>query len=339
MKRSLLAVSLAVALVPFGTGSLNAASFDFGRAFDTAKGVAAATKDVDEKDEIEIGRELAGRILGVQPLVNDPELQAYVNRVGRWIAAQSERPDLPWRFGVIDHPVVNAFATPGGFILISRGLYEMLDNEAQLAGVLGHEIAHVVRRHHVSAMQQQGLLAVGAKIIQSEVGKRNAIINRAIGTGATMIARGLDRDLEYEADRLGVVLAARAGYSPYGLVEVLHKLAARKPDDAGLQILFKTHPQPRDRLTSLGEAIEPRIATLPTGREPTIRLVSGDVAPAAAPVATPAGKKRKPAAAAQTETQAQPEPQQPDSAPTASPRGRGGIGVDPGGVLKGIFGR
>jgi predicted Zn-dependent protease len=327
MKPSHLTFWLVAGLASFIAGSAHAASFDFGRAFDAAKGVAAATKDVDEKDEIEIGRELAGRILGVQPLVNDPELQAYVNRVGRWIAAQSERPDLPWRFGVIDHGLVNAFATPGGFVLITRGLYEILDNEAQLAGVLGHEIAHVVRRHHVSAMQQQNLLAVGAKIAQSEVGKRNAIINKAIGTGATWIARGLDRESEYEADRIGVVLAARAGYSPYGLVEVLHKLAARKPDDAGLKILFKTHPQPRERLTSLGEALEPRIEALPAGREPAIRLVSGDVAPAPETAATP-GRKRKPAAA-DCCAEGQPEAQ-PDSAPTRKPRRRrGGAGTDP----------
>jgi predicted Zn-dependent protease len=332
MKPSHFAFWAVTALAPFIQVPAGAASFDFGRAFDAAKGVAAATKDVDEKDEIEIGRELAGRILGVQPLVNDPELQAYVNRVGRWIAAQSERPDLPWRFGVIDHPVVNAFATPGGFVLISRGLYEILDTEAQLAGVLGHEIGHIVRRHHITVMQQQGLLAVGAKIFQAEVGKKNAIVNRAIGTGATLIARGLDKEAEYEADRLGVILAARAGYSPYGLVEVLHKLAARKPDEAGLKILFKTHPQPRDRLTSLGEALEPRIAALPAGQEPAIRQVSADVAPAPAP-APARGAKRKPAsadccAAAQPAQQAQPE-----SAPTTRPGRRGGFGIDPAAIF------
>ena len=127
-----------------------------------------------------------------------------------------------------------------------------------------------------------------------------------------MITRGLDRSAETEADQMGVVLAARAGYSPYGLVEVLHKLAARKPDDPGLKILYSTHPTPRDRLTSLGEALEPRIAALPTGQEPAIRLVSGDVAPAPTPAATPA-RKRKP-------TAAEGEPQaQPDSAPTPVP--------------------
>lgn len=317
------------------SGTAHSASFDFGRALDTAKGVAAATKDVDEKDEIEIGRELAGRILGVQPLVDDPELQAYVNRVGRWIASHSERPDLPWRFGVIDHGLVNAFALPGGFVLITRGLYEILDNEAQLAGVLGHEIAHVVRRHHVTLMQQGKGIALIAKLAQSQAGNKGAIVRELIGQGATMITRSLDRGAENEADQMGVVLAARAGYSPYGLVEVLHKLAVRKPDDPGLKILYSTHPTPRDRLTSLGEVLEPRIATLPAGSEPALRQVSADVAPAAEPTRAPAGKKRKPAAA-RTEPQAQPEPQAPaESAPTTKPRGRGGFGIDPGG----IFGR
>jgi predicted Zn-dependent protease len=292
----------------------NAASFDLGRTFDTVKSVAAAAKDVDEKDEIEIGRELSGRVLGVQPLVNDPELQAYVNRVGRWIAAHSERPDLPWRFGVIDHGLVNAFAMPGGFILVTRGLYEILDNEAQLAGVLGHEIAHVVRRHHVTLMQQGKGVAIIAKLAQSQAGNKAVLVRELIGTGATMITRSLDRGAETEADQMGVVLAARAGYSPYGLVEVLHKLAVRKPDDPGVKILFATHPGPRERLASLGESIEPHIATLPSGQEPAIRLVSGGVAPAPTPAAARA-RKRKPAAAAiEAEPQAQPE-----SAPTPTP--------------------
>ena len=302
-----------------------AATFDLG----IVRDIAGAARDVDEKDEIEIGRELTGRVLGVQPLVNDPEVQAYVNSVGRWIAAHSERPDLPWRFGVIDHGLVNAFAMPGGYVLITRGLYEILDNEAQLAGVLGHEIAHIVKRHHVAAMQQGKGVAIIAKLAQAKAGNKSAIVKELIGTGATMITRSLDRGAEHEADQLGVVLAARAGYSPYGLVEVLHKLAARKPDDPGLKILFSTHPQPRERLTSLGEALEPRIGKLPAGKEPAIRQVSADVPAASAPAATPArGQRRKPAAAAQPE-------QQPDSAPATKPRRGSGFGIDPGA----IFGR
>src|SRR6185436_19059988 len=100
-----------------------------------------ALSDVEEKEEIAIGREFAGRMLGAAPLVNDRALQAYVNRVGRWIALQSERPDLPWTFGVIEDASVNAFASPGGYVLVTRGLYQLLENEAQLGSVLAHEIS------------------------------------------------------------------------------------------------------------------------------------------------------------------------------------------------------
>ena len=129
--------------------------FDLGNILNAGKDLAAATTGVSEEDEIKIGRDLAGRLLGQIPLVDDADVQAYVNRVGRWIALQSERPDIPWRFGVANAANINAMAMPGGTILITRGLYDILDNEAQLAGVLGHEIAHVVKKHHISVMQKQ----------------------------------------------------------------------------------------------------------------------------------------------------------------------------------------
>jgi len=313
-----------------------AATLDIGSIFGAGKDLATATKGIDEKDEVEIGREVAGRTLGAavvanggqSALVNDPEMQAYVNRVGRWIAAQGERPDLPWHFGVLNSPTINAFAAPGGYILVTRGLYDILDTEAQLAGVLGHEIGHVVKRHHITVMQKSaGVSAVaqlGQAAVQARTGAaRQELFNRVIGTGAEIFARGLDKEAEYEADQIGVVLAARAGYSPYGLVEVLHKLAARGSSDASLSLLFKTHPSPNERLQKLGEALEPRVATLPDGKEPGIRQVSADVQPA--PAAQPAGQPAKPAAAAQ--------PSQPQ------PPARGGSGFSIPGLGTIPFGR
>lgn len=303
-------------------GMAGAASIDLGRLFDIGKDVSDATKGMDEKDEIAIGREIAGRMLGAAPLVADPELQAYVNRVGRWVASQTERPDLPWHFGVIDTSSINAFAAPGGYVLITRGLYEILDSEAQLAGVLGHEIGHVVRRHHITVMQKSAAISAGARIAQ---GNRNQIINNLIGTGAEVMARGLDKSAEFEADQVGVILAARAGYSPYGLIDVLQKLSARSGDDASLALLFKTHPRPGERLAELGTALTPRISTLPTGKEPPIRQVAADVPPPAA---------ASPAPAAGTKSLTSEEP-----APTVKGGSQGGIGIDPGSVLRGIFGR
>lgn len=313
---------LTLALAGVGFGTTNAATLDLGTIFGAGKDLATATQGINEKDEIEIGREIAGRTLGAtvtanggrSGLVNDPELQAYVNRVGRWIASQGERPDLPWRFGVTDDPTINAFAAPGGYILVTRGLYEILDTEAQLAGVLGHEIGHVVKRHHITVMQKSAGVSAVAQLGQAAVqartgGARQELFNRVIGTGAEIFARGLDKEAEYEADQIGVVLAARAGYSPYGLVEVLHKLAARGASDESLALLFETHPSPNERLQKIGEALEPRVPTLPAGKEPVIRQVSSDVPPAA------------PAAAAQPAPGARALQPQQGSAPAPSPSG------------------
>jgi predicted Zn-dependent protease len=236
---------------------------------------------------------------------------------------QTERPDLPWHFGVLDTASVNAFAAPGGYVLITRGLYEMLDSEAQLAGVLGHEIGHIVQRHHVKVMQQSAAVSAGARAAQR--GDRSVLVNNLIGTGAEVFARGLDKSAEFEADRIGVVLAARSGYSPYGLVEVLHKLAARATGDASLALLFKTHPAPGERLTQLGDALAPRVAALPTGKEPAIRQVDPSTPPPAAAKPVPAGGAR----ALQQEDAG--------AAPASKPGSKGG--VDPGSILRGIFGR
>ena len=140
------------------SGLAAAASIDLGRVFGAGKDLATAASGLDENDEIAVGREVAGRTLGAAPLVADAALQSYVNRVGRWVASQTERPDLPWHFGVIDSPAINAFAAPGGTVLVTRGLYEILDSEAQLAGVLGHEIGHIVRRHHITVMQKSAVI-------------------------------------------------------------------------------------------------------------------------------------------------------------------------------------
>lgn len=315
---------ITVALMAAAAGYAAAASIDLGRIFDVGRDLRTATTSLDEPEEIAVGREVAGRTLGAAPLVADAELQAYVNRVGRWVAMQSERPDLPWHFGVLDTSSVNAFAAPGGYVLITRGLYEMLNSESQLAGVLGHEIGHIVQRHHVKVMQQSALVSAGARAAQRS--DRSLLVNNLIGTGAEVMARGLDKDAEFEADRIGVVLAARAGYSPYGLVEVLHLLAARTADDTSLALLFKTHPAPGERLTQLGDALAPRVAVLPAGKEPSIRQVDPKTPP-------PAASKPAPVEGARALQQEQGGTTIPSGGSSPS------RGLDAGGILRGIFGR
>lgn len=207
-------------------------------------------KDPSQEDEIAVGRHVTGTILGAVLLVNDAKLQQYVNKVGRWVASQSERTSLPWHFGVIDSSDVNAFAAPGGYVLITKGLYQRLSNEAQLAGVLGHEIAHVVQRHHLKVMQKQALMDAGTSFLKEKISK-NKITQRAVSTGAEISARNLDKSAEYEADSMGTVLAARAGYDAYGLAEVLQEMELLASNDGSVALLFQTHPHPDDRVAQL----------------------------------------------------------------------------------------
>lgn len=215
-------------------------------------------KSPTKEEEIQLGRQITGNLLGAAPLVKDPALQKYVNEVGRWVASQSERPDLPWHFGVIESEDINAFAAPGGYIVVTKGLYRKLQNEAQLAGVLGHEIAHVVRKHHLKLLQKTQLLNIGAKLLGNKLGEGDQTVQKVIGNGAEILARGLDKDAEYEADRMGVILAARSGYEPFGLPEVLQSIS-QTGNDSRLALLYKTHPHPDDRLTRLGDAIGGRL--------------------------------------------------------------------------------
>jgi predicted Zn-dependent protease len=218
------------------------------------------------EEETRIGERIAGNLLGAAPLVRDDGLQRYVNRVGRWVALQSERPDINWRFGVIDSDDINAFAAPGGFIFVTKGLYRRLNNEAELAGVLAHEIGHVLRQHHLKLMQQSQMVAAIGGLLGRQARNESELIQNLIGNGAEIVARGLDKDAEHEADRIGMVLAARAGYDPYALPAVLAEIGHIAGNDRSVSLLFKTHPHPRDRLSHLGEAVGDRFDHLADGK-------------------------------------------------------------------------
>ena len=213
---------------------------------------------ISQEEEITIGRQIAGNLLGASALVKDQSLQSYVNNVGRWVASQSERPDLAWHFGVIESSDVNAFAAPGGYIFLTRGLYSLLQNEAELAGVLGHEIGHVIRKHHLKILQQSSLVDLGGKLISKRIGG-NDKVQKLIGNGAEIVARSLDKDAEFEADRIAVVLAARAGYDAFAFPEVLQQIGHFSKDDGSVALLFKTHPHPDDRLEKLRLVMNDRL--------------------------------------------------------------------------------
>jgi len=212
---------------------------------------------IDEPREIEMGRGIAETLLGARPLLDDPKLQRYVNEVGSWVASRSERPQLPWRFGVNDSDHVNAFAAPGGFIIVTKGMMNLLQNEAELAGVLGHEVGHVIRKHHLNAIKKGAWInLLGAGAGAAAAGKPSEeLVNALVGPTKELYSRGLDKDDEFEADRVGITLAARAGYDPWGLPAALQTLAKIKPDDKYLALLTKTHPSPGQRLDRMGQVM------------------------------------------------------------------------------------
>jgi predicted Zn-dependent protease len=203
---------------------------------------------MNDADEQALGREIAGRLLAASPLVPNEALQRYVNRVGRYVAAQSLRPSLNWTFGVIQSDDINAFAAPGGYVFVTAGLYRLLENEAELAGVLAHEIAHVNERHHVKLLQQTRLLQLGQSALLGKA-KSDTVKNLA-GNGLEVYARSLDKNAEFACDRLAITYAAKAGYDPFAYIAVLDRIGASEDADQ-LALLYKTHPHPGERLEVL----------------------------------------------------------------------------------------
>jgi predicted Zn-dependent protease len=254
-------------ILAFAASQAAFAQFDFGRiinkAIDTGKKLQEANREFSTEDEIELGNGITAGFLGAAPLLPDQNVQRYVNRVGKWVAMHSERPELPWTFGVVDTETINAFAMPGGTVLVTKGLLGRLANESELAGVLAHEIAHVVKKHQLAAIQSSlnsdVLAGIGKDAAGDAIGRRGGDVmglkSMAANAGVDAVKNGvflrpLDRSMEYDADRMAVVLAARSGYDPYGLVSVMQMLAQTQGDGSGAS-LFDTHPSPSDRLGQL----------------------------------------------------------------------------------------
>lgn len=252
---------------PGATETPKSGSADQGAKNDTLSSglgaIGGLLKEETVEEELAVGKTVAAQVLGAAKLHPDQKIQNYVNLVGRNIASQSERPDLPWAFGVIDTSSVNAFAAPGGYILITKGLFDLLTTEDELAGVLGHEISHVVKKHQFNVVKKQKLVEFGTKAVSN--GNDNDFAKKLSGMVGEMMARGLDKSAEYEADRDGVVLASRAGYDSSALMSVFDKLELKnKTDASGMKLLFATHPSPADRRTELVKLVTPEIEAAAT---------------------------------------------------------------------------
>jgi predicted Zn-dependent protease len=226
---------------------------------------AVAAWGMSQAKEIEIGREMHKEILAKTPLYENAAVVQYVARIGQQLAKNGDRPDLEYTFTVIDGGDINAFATPGGFIYVNRGLLAYLDSEAELAAVLSHEIAHITERHASRQDWMSKASGVGSAVLgvlvamQTGSSAVGGVTQDAASTAGTAMVRGYGRDMELEADRVGAAIMHKTGYDPQAMVEVLSalkeqesfmRLRAKKEgrQPVAYHGVFSTHPRNDERL-------------------------------------------------------------------------------------------
>lgn len=208
---------------------------------------------MSDSQEVELGKQINQQILGSDgfKLYNNRQVNEYVKQLGQQLVAYSDRPNLPFTFQVVQDESVNAFATMGGFVYVTTGLLKAVDNEAQLAGVMAHEIGHIVRKHSIQQMRE----VIIARGLADAAGVDR---NVAVQIGVELALRlPRSRQHEYEADRLALDTVSDAGYAPVGLIQFFEKLLDRSTPPTFLS----THPASSDRIDALQQMIPPGEAT------------------------------------------------------------------------------
>jgi len=222
------------------------------------KAAAAGTTSEDVAEEIRFGREIAARIIGRYGLYDNDELMKYVNLVGRTVAMNTGRQEIEFRFAVLNSEEVSAYAAPGGYIFVTRGAIEHMQDEAELAGTLAHEIAHVTQKHIVKELNIQATDTSAASSLARLIGgtteAARTAFAQAVDKALDMLFKdGYKREDEIEADRTGVTYAAMSGYDPAGLPRYLLRIGPAK--EKNTEVLDKTHPGFQDRVNWLNEKI------------------------------------------------------------------------------------
>jgi predicted Zn-dependent protease len=222
--------------------------------------------NISDEEEQTIGQDVSARIRERFGVVQDPAVHKYVTLVGTTLAQLSERPKLAWTFIVLDTDGVNAFASPGGLVHITRGALALIKSEAELAAVLGHEIGHIAHKHTVNAIQKNKAVQLGTnETLSSRAPFLDMIANRAY---EMVLENKFDRGDEMDSDRVSVTLAEKAGYAPGKLAEFLTRLAERNKDQAESNGLFASHPDMKARIDAVtklagakkGAAVDARYA-------------------------------------------------------------------------------
>lgn len=227
-----------------------------------SKEMSEAIRPVTTEEEILIGRDVAANVIAQFGLYEDELLTDYVNMVGLTVSRAAPRQDLVYRFAILNSGVVNALAVPGGYIFITRGLLDMLENEAQLASVLGHEVAHVSQRHVAKEIQKQRIAQARIPKYIKATAEKAEWMSQITDLAIVMIWKGLSREDEIESDRLGIEFSTRVGYEALSYKVVLEKLRARAQaadkdeNRKDMKFLLSTHPRPEDRIQALEESLK-----------------------------------------------------------------------------------
>jgi hypothetical protein len=218
---------------------------------DKADKVAAKMKDVEvtQDEEVKIGEDVSGRLRAKYGVVQDPAVHRYVSLVGNVVKEKTNRSSLPFQFIVLDTDGVNAFATPGGFIHITRGALSLMKDEAELAGVLAHEIAHVTQKHTIRAIQKGKLVQMASN--ETSVSANPAVFQKLKDEAFKAVFAGFSREDELEADERGITFAATSGYTANGLGRFLQALNQRNAGSTESQGLFASHPEMEERIQKL----------------------------------------------------------------------------------------
>ena len=214
---------------------------------------------VSEQQELQMGAEFAAQLETELPFITDPFVLAYIDSLGQEIVRVSKRNNIPYKFHVVDTDDVNAFAVPGGYLYVNRGLIEAADTESELAGVIGHEIGHIVGRHSARQMtQQMGVQGIAAILLGEAPGQLSSMVAAIAANGALT---SYSRDMESEADSYGVQELYDVGLDPAGLATFFDKLSAMRGGvQAGrVETFFSTHPDPAAR----AQTVRNQIAQLP----------------------------------------------------------------------------
>ena len=216
--------------------------------------VTACAGTISQEQEVQMGAETAAQVNAQLPMLNDATINAYVNSLGNTIAQRTERADLAWRFAVVNSEVINAFAVPGGYIYVNRGILTNASNESELAGVLAHEIEHVVRRHSVQQMEKAQGANVGVSLACALTRVcENTAAQAAIQVGGTAVFAKFSRGAEQQADEEGFRDLIDAGINPRGMLTFFQKLLAEEQRSGGgnASAWFSDHPGTEDRIADI----------------------------------------------------------------------------------------